>query len=230
MKKMLCRALTVILFLLLALHSSALIYENTVKAICASNFYFEVNTAYSASGYNDGYKIIALDDVNQEDVSQTPDQTIETSIPSEVTPESTENPNGPHITDVLPIIAVGAVIIVVITPIIMRRNRTYLVSFGQVGVGHEYTGTVLVVDGVDYDKFGISFWWKDKSIHNFMYLTRLDGSTGRQYVLSSVSGVHNDRNYIKVNGNNAIVGNYNLQLKTKVFEERPNPKRPFYTP
>jgi hypothetical protein len=126
---------------------------------------------------------------------------------------------------------VAVIIALVTVPLILFRKRTYVVSFGQVGIGHEYEGPVVIVDGEDCDKYGASFGWKAKSIHSFMFLTPLDGSTGRQYVLSSISGVANDRNYITVMGNNTIVGNYKVQFKIKVFEERPNPKRkPFYTP
>jgi hypothetical protein len=241
MKKLLCRVVTVILFLLLAFQSSALIYQNTAKAAGSPDFYFGVDKAYKDSlAAGSGYKIIAVDDLSQEDASSTPEQTNDTSTPSEETPEQsdaeqtdapTENPSGLHATDLVPIIAVAVIIALVTLPLILLRKRTYVVSFCQVGVGHEYTGPVVIVDGVNYDKFGTSFWWKAKSIHNFMYLTRLDGSTGKQYVLSSVSGAPNERNYITVIGNNAIVGNYKVQFKIKVFEERPNPKRkPFYTP
>jgi hypothetical protein len=85
MKKLLCRVVTVILFLLLAFQSSTLIYQNTTKAASSPNFYFGVDKVYkdSLAAGDGGYKIIALDDVSQEEASSTPEQTNDTSTPSE---------------------------------------------------------------------------------------------------------------------------------------------------
>jgi hypothetical protein len=234
MKKLLCRAATVILFLLLAFQSSALISQNVVEAAGSPNLdvAYKDSLAVVDNGRN---KITVVDVIGPGNATSTPTDTNETETPPEITPDQssapTENPNGLHLTDFLPIIAVGAIIAIITVPLVLLRKRTYLVSFGQVGIGHDYNGPVVIIDGVNCDKYGTSFGWKAKSIHSFEYITPLNGSTGRQYVLSSISGLANERNYFTVIGNNTIVGNYNLQFKIQVFEARPNPKRkPFYTP
>ncbi len=92
----------------------------------------------------------------------------------------------------------------------------YLVTFDQVGVGSDFTGAVLTVDGVDYAVTGlpVSFWWDEGSTHSFSYSSPLVvASNAKQYVYTSTSGLssaQSDSSFV-VTASGSITGNYKTQ-------------------
>jgi hypothetical protein len=214
MRNRLCIAVALAVLLLLTFQSSIYIYQNNVQAQIPTPPPTPSPTPTPTASE-----------------TETPNAT-ETETPSDLpTPTPTEEPTIIHWENILPLAAVGILAVVIAVPLVLLRRRTYLVTFGQEGVGHDYTNPVLNVDGVSYDKYGTSFWWNKNSNHSFEYFSPLNASSGKQYILTSISGLPHEQNNILVRGNNTIVGNYKLQLTSSVFEARPNPKRkPFYTP
>ena len=90
------------------------------------------------------------------------------------------------------------------------------VTFDQTGVGTDYTGTVIVIDGVNYGvtQLPVSFWWDASSVHNFTYQSPLTVTSNvKQHVWTSTSGLsssQSDSIIVTTSGN--VVGNYKTQF------------------
>jgi hypothetical protein len=208
------------------------VYDNFKKAVDV--FADSLDVVFEDGATSDYKKAILWDDTAWTEATPTPKQPE--------TPLATKTSGAPDATpvenlfailgkDVLPLAALGFIATAVAIPLVLLRRRTYLVSFGQSGVGPHYDGPVFIVDGVFYDKYGASFWWMGKSKHSVEFLTLLNANSGKQYVLSSVGGLPFDRSDFIVRGNNTVVGYYNQVYRSAVFASRPNPyRKPFYTP
>jgi parallel beta-helix repeat protein len=72
----------------------------------------------------------------------------------------------------------------------MAANYTapYQITFDQTGVGDDFGSPVITVDGADYNRSGVSFWWIDGSSHTFAYASPLVATANvKQYVLTGVT-------------------------------------------
>jgi hypothetical protein len=113
------------------------------------------------------------------------------------------------------VVAVAAVVGVAAPVLVVFRKRQHCVTFGVSGVGRDFVGTVVVVDGKDYDRYGGSFWWDHGSRHTFEFKTPLMVNSGKQYVLTSTSGARTlESDALKVSMQMTVAGNYQLVLKT----------------
>jgi hypothetical protein len=88
----------------------------------------------------------------------------------------------------------------------------YNVTFDQIGVGSDFTGPVVNIDGSDYSwsALPVSFWWNDSSTHNFEFYTPLVVPPGaKQYNYSSTTGLSTlPSDSITVTGPGNVTGNY----------------------
>jgi hypothetical protein len=99
----------------------------------------------------------------------------------------------------------------------MLRKRQHCITFSQNGVGRDFVGTVVVVDGKEYDRYGFSFWWDHGSKHTFEFKSPLKAGNGKQYVLDSTSGLpEHEGDVLRASMQTTIIGNYRLALKTKL--------------
>jgi hypothetical protein len=86
----------------------------------------------------------------------------------------------------------------------------YLIAFNQTGVGSDFTGTVVKVDDVPYDRNGASFWWDDGSGHTFAFLSPLPvGSGAKLYYWTSTTGLSElQSGSITASAPGSVIGNY----------------------
>jgi hypothetical protein len=120
--------------------------------------------------------------------------------------------------DYVLLLAVGAVIAVVAVPVFMLRKREYGVTFTQTGIGPDFNGTLVIVDGEGYDKYGASFSWESGSRHTFEFNSPVTISHGgryvKQYVLASTSGATTDETgVLRVSRSSVVTGNYQPVFK-----------------
>jgi predicted amidohydrolase len=93
----------------------------------------------------------------------------------------------------------------------------YEVTFGQSGVGTDFTGTVVTVDETGYNatNLPVSFWWVNATPHTFAFQSPLVVTHyAKQYVWNSTTGLsplQSDPITVSTSGN--IIGNY----KTKFY-------------
>ena len=142
-----------------------------------------------------------------------PSQT-ETETPS-ASPSTTpiETPSSP--TDYTLGIVAAVTMAVVAVPAVMFRKRQHCITFAQSGVGRDFAGTVVVVDGKNYDRYGSSFWWDHGSTHTFEFKSPLKINGNKQYVLISTNGAStNENDVIKARMEATVTGNYQPVLKT----------------
>jgi hypothetical protein len=91
------------------------------------------------------------------------------------------------------------------------QNR---ITFDQTGVGSDFTGTVVIIDGANYNRsqLPISFPWTNGSLHTFAYQSPLIPSANTKYVWNSTTGLTNLQNgSITVTTYGSIIGNYKTQ-------------------
>ncbi len=91
------------------------------------------------------------------------------------------------------------------------QNR---ITFDQTGVGSDFTGTVVIIDGANYNRsqLPISFPWTNGSLHTFAYQSPLNPSANTKYVWNSTTGLTNLQNgSITVTTYGSIIGNYKTQ-------------------
>jgi len=97
------------------------------------------------------------------------------------------------IMDYVPAVAAVAVMAVVAAPVLMLRKRQYCITFDVTGVGRDFTGAVVIVDGKSYDRYGASFWWRSGSRHTYEFKSPIIVSRGKQYVWVSTAGLATQR-------------------------------------
>jgi hypothetical protein len=143
----------------------------------------------------------------------SPTATPTTSPNPTETPTPIETASSPI--DYIPAIVALAIITMVTLPILMLRKRQYCITFAQTGVGRDYAGTVITVDGENYDKTGASFWWQQGSRHTFEFKSPIPVSSGKQYVLTSTTGLATKQNgTLKVSMPTTVTGNYKPVFRT----------------
>jgi uncharacterized repeat protein (TIGR02543 family) len=93
----------------------------------------------------------------------------------------------------------------------IEQNR---ITFDQTGVGSDFTGTVVIIEGVDYNgsQLPVSFAWALNSNHSFAFQSPLVVGTNAKYVWNSTTGLSNlQSGSITVTTYGSIVGNYKTQ-------------------
>jgi hypothetical protein len=91
------------------------------------------------------------------------------------------------------------------------QNR---ITFDQNGVGSDFTGTVVIIDEVNYNRsqLPVSFPWANGSLHTFAYQSPLIPNANTKYVWASTTGLTNlQSGSITVTTYGSIVGNYETQ-------------------
>jgi hypothetical protein len=86
----------------------------------------------------------------------------------------------------------------------------YLVVFNQTGVDSDFAGTVVTVDGADYDRSGASFWYDSGTTHSFAFQSPLSvGSGAKQYDWASTTGMSTSQTgSIIATSSGSVTGNY----------------------
>jgi hypothetical protein len=88
----------------------------------------------------------------------------------------------------------------------------YNIIFDQTGVSPDFTGTVVTIDGTDYNVSALpaSFWWDNSSIHSFAFQSPLVvGSGAKQYDWASTTGLSTlQSDSITVTDAGSVTGNY----------------------
>ncbi len=88
----------------------------------------------------------------------------------------------------------------------------YNITIGQSGLGSDFTGTVVVINGTGYGVSGLPavFWWDANSVHNFTYQSPLVvDPSAEQYVWVSTLGLSTlQSDTITVTGSGSVIGNY----------------------
>ena len=109
------------------------------------------------------------------------------------------------------------------TEVLMDKAKTvtanyviqYVVSFDKTGVGPEFTGNIVAVDGLEHNvsSLPVSLWWDKDSNHDFAYHSPLAAIPNiKQYAWASTSGpwpIQGGTITVTTNGN--VVGNYKTQ-------------------
>ena|GEM_PF-4350645 len=98
---------------------------------------------------------------------------------------------------------------------VLQVIQHYNVTFGQTGVGLDFTGPVLTVDGTNYtaNDLPTSFSWDNGSTHTFTFQSPLIAeANAEQYVWAGTSGLSATQSgSINVTTDGSIVGSYETQ-------------------
>ena len=90
----------------------------------------------------------------------------------------------------------------------------WYITFAQSAVGADFNGTVVVVDGVNFNASGASFWWDDQSIHSFSFQSPLIAvANAKCYVWNSTTGLLTQQSdgSFEVTTSGSATGNYETQ-------------------
>jgi len=93
------------------------------------------------------------------------------------------------------------------------------ITFNQSGVGLDFAGTVVTIDGVEYtvSMLPVSFWWNEDSIHTFSFSSPLIVDAGKRYVWVSTSGLSTlQSGTLTITGSGSVTGNYVVQVKYQI--------------
>jgi hypothetical protein len=118
----------------------------------------------------------------------------------------------------VPVLVAGAVVAAVVVPAFKLRKRQYCITFAQSGIGADFTGTTVVIDGERYDREGASFLWDSGSRHTFKFKSPLVVSRDKQflkhYVWASTTGLATEQDGIlTVSMPSIVAGNYRSLFK-----------------
>jgi hypothetical protein len=92
------------------------------------------------------------------------------------------------------------------------------ITFNQTGVGTDFSGTILTVDGTSYGLTGVnilpaSFWWDDGSSHNFLFSDPLIINASMGYEWLSTTGLAPLQGAaLNVTSSGIETGNYEVKL------------------
>ncbi len=90
-----------------------------------------------------------------------------------------------------------------------------VITFDQIGVNSDFTGTILIVDGVSYNysNLPVSFPWNLGTSHNFAFQSPLAvGTNHEQYVWTNTTGLANSQTgSITITAYGSVIGNYKTQ-------------------
>jgi hypothetical protein len=103
---------------------------------------------------------------------------------------------------------------------------TATITFSVVGVGSDFTGPVLKVDGVDYNVTDLpkEFTWTTCTYHDFEFYSPLFVSANKRYVWASTSGLSTEQSgTIHVAGDGSVTANYKTQYYLAVYSDYGTP-------
>ena len=91
----------------------------------------------------------------------------------------------------------------------------YMTHFQQTGIGSDFSGNALSVDGTAYtvDQLPVSFIWTPGTSHNFSWSSPLTVSGEKRYVWAYTSGLSTEMSgtFVATSGNDSIIANYATQ-------------------
>jgi len=111
-----------------------------------------------------------------------------------------------------------------------------LVTFDQTGVGNDFSGSVLTVDGIfvsSVNDLPSTWLFATNSIHSYSFASPLTVSSNKRYVWKSTSGLMNTQSgVLTVTSAGSIVGNYGTQYYLTVTSQygTPSPLSGWYDP
>ena len=111
--------------------------------------------------------------------------------------------------------------ITVTSPMTVTGNykTQYEVTFNQTGVGSDFSGTIVRIDGTDYNYGALSssFWWDNGSSHTFSFYSPLVVNISKQYDWASTSGLSTLQNdTLFISGSGSVTGNYGVENKVQI--------------
>jgi hypothetical protein len=96
--------------------------------------------------------------------------------------------------------------------IVFSWKEQFWIAFAQSGVGSDFTGTIVIVDGSNYDRNGTSFWCNASSVHTFSLVSPLVVNANKNYTWSSTSGLSTlQSDTLTITTSGSVVGNYIVQ-------------------
>jgi hypothetical protein len=106
----------------------------------------------------------------------------------------------------------------------------YEITFGQTGIASDFTGTVVTIDGTDYNLANLThlFWWDSGSSHTFAYQSPLVVTPNiKRYVWANTTGLSTMQSgSIIVSASGAVVGNYDTQYYLTMATNPPGVNSP----
>lgn len=110
------------------------------------------------------------------------------------------------------------------TTVLMDKSKTvtanyvtqYSITFNQTGVGSDFTGPIVIIDGTPYSYSALpaSFWWDSGSSHTFSFSSPLPVNASAQYSWGSTSGLSTAQSgTLPITGSGSVTGNYAAQVK-----------------
>jgi hypothetical protein len=101
----------------------------------------------------------------------------------------------------------------------------YVVTFDETGVGSDFTGSILTVDGIDYNltQMPVSFHWDNGTTHNFDFKSYLLVTpNAKRYVWDTTTGISTSQSdSIVITNFGTITGNYKIQYYLTVATNPP---------
>ena len=92
----------------------------------------------------------------------------------------------------------------------------FQIVFDQTGVGGDYPGTIVTIDGTDYGvgDLPVSFWWDKDSTHDFAFSSPLDVGSGKRYLWTSTVGLSTSQTgTLTITDSGNVTGNYKTQFE-----------------
>jgi hypothetical protein len=105
----------------------------------------------------------------------------------------------------------------------------YQITFDQTGVDADFTGTVITIDGTNYNvtQLPVSFWWSSGSSHTFSFASPLTVSIGKRYVWTGTTGLSSAQGgAISVSSSGSVIGNYKTQYYFSLTTDPPGVASP----
>jgi len=113
------------------------------------------------------------------------------------------------------------------TTVLMDKSKTltanyviqYQITFSQTGVGNDFTGTIVTIDGTPYNYGALpaSFWFDNGSSHTFSFASPLAVNASTEYDWSSTSGLATTQSgTLTVTGSGSVTGHYAVQIKIQI--------------
>ncbi|MCJ7423028.1 PKD domain-containing protein [Candidatus Bathyarchaeota archaeon] len=106
----------------------------------------------------------------------------------------------------------------------------YEITFNQTGIASDFTGTVVIIDGTNYNLANLPhlFWWDSGSSHTFAYQSPLVVTPNvKRYVWVNTTGISNMQGgSIIVSASGAVVGNYDTQYYLTMATNPPGVNSP----
>jgi hypothetical protein len=105
------------------------------------------------------------------------------------------------------------------TTVTGNYETQYQVTFGQSGVGPDFTGTIVTIDGAACNGSALPavFWWDNNSAHTFSYVSPLIVNISRQYNWASTTGLSTlQSDTLTITGSGSVTGNYATENKYQI--------------